>query len=114
MSATDRPLARHVEAMDAEPLQPLEHDAALAQEVLRDHRLARRRRIWLGAASTARCRTEPRWVTNTTTCRLATRCMLSISSSAVMVSTKSVNRITSARRLSRALSSARPSVKLVS
>ena len=39
MSATDRPrlgTSRHV---DAEPLQPLEHDAALAQEVVRDHRL---------------------------------------------------------------------------
>ena len=39
MSATDRPrlgTSRHV---DAEPLQPLEHDAALAQEVVRDHGL---------------------------------------------------------------------------
>ena len=39
MSATDKPAARHVEAMDAEALQPLEHDAAVAQEVLRDDRL---------------------------------------------------------------------------
>ena len=69
---------------------------------------------WFGLASTARCRIEPRWVTKTTRWRLATRCMLSISSSAVIVSTKSVNRITSARRFSRAFSSARPSVKLVS
>src|SRR6202040_1759007 len=32
-------LARHVEAMDAEALQPLEYDAAVAQEVLGDDRL---------------------------------------------------------------------------
>ncbi len=39
MSATDRPPARHVEAVDAQALQPLEHDAAVAQEVLGDDRL---------------------------------------------------------------------------
>ncbi len=39
MSATDRLRLGHVEAMDAEPIQSLEHDAALAQEVVRDHRL---------------------------------------------------------------------------
>ena len=98
MRATDRPRARHVEAMDAEALQPLEHDAAVAQEILGDDRLGDVGTA-PGGASTARCSIESRWVTKTTTCRLAMRCMLSISSSAVIVSTKSVNRMTSARRL---------------
>ncbi len=39
MSATEQAAARHVEAVHAEPLQPLEHDAALAQEIVRDHGL---------------------------------------------------------------------------
>ena len=67
-----------------------------------------------GSASIIRCRSLSRMVTSTTTCRLLIRSRLSISSSAVTVSTNSVNRMTSARRLSLMLSSASPSVKFVS